>query len=111
VAENPSRFGGFGCLFSGHLPLLPEHGRRLSFSGKPSSNLHFYLNDWLGTRRVMTDCTGVVEQQCASLSYGDYESCNPHRTALHRQRTRRRIRQRLLRRQILREHRGPVLEP
>ncbi|HTW46262.1 MAG TPA: hypothetical protein VMD58_12000 [Acidobacteriaceae bacterium] len=40
-------------------------------------NLHFYLNDWLGTRRVQTDYSGVVEQDCMSLPYGDSETCIP----------------------------------
>src|ERR1039457_7390667 len=33
--------------------------------------VHFYANDWLGTRRVQTDYAGVVEQTCASLPFGD----------------------------------------
>ena len=41
------------------------------------NNLHFYLNDWLGTRRVQTNYSGVVEQDCASLPYGDSETCGP----------------------------------
>ena len=41
------------------------------------SNLHFYLNDWLGTRRVQTNYSGVVEQDCMSLPYGDSETCGP----------------------------------
>lgn len=36
---------------------------------------HFFLNDWLGTRRVMTDYAGAVEQRCMSLPYGDGETC------------------------------------
>jgi len=42
-----------------------------------NDNLHFYLNDPLGTRRVQTDYAGVVEQNCASLPFGDGESCLP----------------------------------
>ena len=38
---------------------------------------HFYLNDWLGTRRVQTDYAGTLEQTCASLPYGDGEACGP----------------------------------
>ncbi len=37
--------------------------------------LHFYLNDWLGTRRVQTDYAGVVEQTCSSLPFGDGLNC------------------------------------
>jgi RHS repeat-associated protein len=40
-------------------------------------NLHFYLNDRLGTRRAQTDYQGVLEQTCASLPYGDSETCLP----------------------------------
>jgi RHS repeat-associated protein len=40
-----------------------------------NDGLHFYLDDPLGTRRVQTDYAGVIEQQCASLPYGDGESC------------------------------------
>ena len=38
---------------------------------------HYYLNDWLGTRRVQTDYAGNLEQTCASLPYGDGETCGP----------------------------------
>ena len=31
----------------------------------------------LGTRRVQTDYSGVVEQDCMSLPYGDSETCTP----------------------------------
>ena len=42
-----------------------------------NDGLHFYLDDPLGTRRVQTDYAGVVEKDCASLPYGDGESCAP----------------------------------
>jgi RHS repeat-associated protein len=32
---------------------------------------HFYLTDWLGTRRVQTNYLGAVENTWASLPYGD----------------------------------------
>ena len=41
-----------------------------------SNGLHFYLNDWTGSRRVQTDYEGVVEQTCTNLPYGDGESCS-----------------------------------
>ena len=41
------------------------------------NGLHFYLDDPLGSRRVQTDYAGVVEQNCASLPFGDGESCAP----------------------------------
>jgi RHS repeat-associated protein len=37
--------------------------------------LHFYLDDWLGTRRAQTDYAGVLEQTCQSLPYGDELNC------------------------------------
>jgi RHS repeat-associated protein len=40
------------------------------------NGLHFYLNDWNGSRRVQTDYEGVVEQTCTNLPYGDGESCS-----------------------------------
>jgi RHS repeat-associated protein len=40
-----------------------------------STETHYYLNDWLGTRRVQTDYAGNLEQSCASLPYGDGETC------------------------------------
>jgi RHS repeat-associated protein len=41
------------------------------------NGLHFYLNDWTGSRRVQTDYEGVVEQTCTNLPYGDGVSCGP----------------------------------
>jgi RHS repeat-associated protein len=40
-----------------------------------TAGLHFYLNDPLGTRRVQTDATGYIEQNCQSLPYGDALQC------------------------------------
>jgi RHS repeat-associated protein len=40
-----------------------------------NSLLHFYFDDPLGTRRAQTDYAGNIEQTCASLPYGDAESC------------------------------------
>ena len=39
------------------------------------NGLHFYLNDWTGSRRVQTDYQGLVEQTCANLPYGNGETC------------------------------------
>jgi RHS repeat-associated protein len=44
-------------------------------SGQVDGALHFYLNDWLGTRRVQTDYAGVLEQTCSSLPFGDSLNC------------------------------------
>ncbi len=55
--------------------LIATYQASTTSAGKPTSTLHFYLTDWLGTRRVTTNYAGVVEQQCASLPYGDAESC------------------------------------
>ncbi|MGA7830606.1 MAG: RHS repeat-associated core domain-containing protein [Terracidiphilus sp.] len=41
-----------------------------------NDGLHFYLNDPLGTRRAQTDYTGVLEQTCASLPFGDGLNCS-----------------------------------
>jgi RHS repeat-associated protein len=48
--------------------------------GQPDGALSFYLNDWLGTRRAQTDYAGNLEQNCASLPFGDGETCNPTTT-------------------------------
>jgi RHS repeat-associated protein len=40
-----------------------------------STETHFYLTDWLGTRRVQTSYQGAVEQTCSSLPFGDSDSC------------------------------------
>lgn len=40
------------------------------------NGLHFYLNDWTGSRRVQTDYEGVVEQTCTNLPYGDGQTCS-----------------------------------
>jgi RHS repeat-associated protein len=42
-----------------------------------NTETHFYLNDWVGTRRVQTGYQGDVEQTCSSLPYGDSETCAP----------------------------------
>jgi RHS repeat-associated protein len=41
------------------------------------NGIHFYLNDWAGSRRVQTDYEGAVEETCANLPYGDGETCGP----------------------------------
>jgi RHS repeat-associated protein len=40
-----------------------------------NSGLHFYFDDWLGTRRVQTNALGQVELTCASLAYGNGQNC------------------------------------
>jgi RHS repeat-associated protein len=40
-----------------------------------NDGLHFYFDDPLGTRRAQTDSSGVIEQTCSSLPYGDQLSC------------------------------------
>ena len=57
--------------------LIATYQAATTSSGQPTSNLHFLLNDWLGTRRAMTDYAGVREQTCTSLPFGDAESCTP----------------------------------
>jgi RHS repeat-associated protein len=41
-----------------------------------NDGLHFYFNDPLGTRRTQTDYTGVLEQTCSSLPFGDALACS-----------------------------------
>jgi RHS repeat-associated protein len=45
-----------------------------------NNGLHFYFDDWLGTRRAQTDYEGNIEQTCFSLPYGNGESCKPFPT-------------------------------
>jgi RHS repeat-associated protein len=45
------------------------------------NGLHFYANDWQGTRRVQTDSEGVVEQSCQSLPFGDQLNCTASNTS------------------------------
>lgn len=40
------------------------------------NGLHFFLNDWTGSRRVLTDYQGVVEQTCSNLPYGNGTTCS-----------------------------------
>jgi RHS repeat-associated protein len=57
--------------------LIATYSAVTDSSGQPDGALHFYLNDWLGTRRAQTDYAGVLEQTCSSLPFGDQESCTP----------------------------------
>jgi RHS repeat-associated protein len=38
--------------------------------------LHFYITDWLGSRRAQTDYEGVLEATCTNLPYGDALQCS-----------------------------------
>jgi len=40
-----------------------------------TKGLHFYLDDWLGTRRVQTNSLGQLEMTCQSLPYGNGQNC------------------------------------
>jgi RHS repeat-associated protein len=40
------------------------------------TGLHFYLDDPLGTRRVEATPTGLKEQVCSSLPFGDGQTCS-----------------------------------
>ena len=58
--------------------LLATYDANGQQTGQPTTGqLHFYLDDPLGSRRVQTNDTGAVEQNCQSLPYGDGESCAP----------------------------------
>jgi len=37
---------------------------------------HFQVHDWLGTRRMQTNSSGVPEDYCNSQPFGDGENCN-----------------------------------
>jgi RHS repeat-associated protein len=43
-----------------------------------TAELHFHLADPLGTRRLQTNTTGVWEEVCQSLPFGDQLSCSPN---------------------------------
>ena len=50
------------------------------FAGKltgtyDTKGLHFYLDDWLGTRRIQTNSTGQLEMTCQSLPCGNGQNC------------------------------------
>ena len=62
-------------VFAGSAGLIATYTPN-SNQGQPGV-LNFYLTDWLGTRRVMTDATGNVAENCPSLPYGDGEGCAP----------------------------------
>jgi RHS repeat-associated protein len=57
--------------------LIGTYGAVADADGQPDGELHFYLHDWLGTRRAQTDYAGVLERDCPSLPYGDGEPCPP----------------------------------
>lgn len=60
--------------------LIATYSATTDANGQPDGALHFYLNDWLGTRRAQTDYAGVLEQTCTSLPFGDQESCGSYPT-------------------------------
>jgi len=65
---------------SGGNPVLAVtnvYGNGTLFATDDTTETHFYLNDWLATRRVQANYAGVVEQDCVSLPYGDSETCTP----------------------------------
>jgi RHS repeat-associated protein len=55
--------------------LLATYSAVQDANGQADGALHFYLNDWLGTRRVQTDYAGIQEQDCSSLPFGDVLNC------------------------------------
>jgi RHS repeat-associated protein len=40
-----------------------------------TQGLHYYLNDWLGNRRLQADYLGMQEQTCTNLPFGDNLNC------------------------------------
>jgi RHS repeat-associated protein len=57
--------------------LIGTYSPTTNSSGQPDGALSFYLTDWLGTRRARTDYAGDLLQTCASLPYGDDDTCPP----------------------------------
>jgi hypothetical protein len=55
--------------------LLATYSAVQDANGQADGALHFYLNDWLGTRRVQTDYAGIQEHDCSSLPFGDQLNC------------------------------------
>jgi RHS repeat-associated protein len=47
------------------------NGSLIATFDNDSQGAHFYLTDWLGTRRVQTNYIGAVESTWASLPYGE----------------------------------------
>jgi RHS repeat-associated protein len=47
------------------------NGSLIATFDNDNQGAHFYLTDWLGTRRVQTNYIGAVENTWASLPYGD----------------------------------------
>lgn len=55
-------------------------GDQLIATNSPNGSQHtlnFEFGDWLGTRRVLTDSAGNIQQKCNSLPYGNGETCSP----------------------------------
>src|SRR6185437_15881971 len=53
-------------------------GSQLIATDSPNGSghvLNFEFNDWLGTRRILTDSAGNIQQTCNSLPYGNGEDC------------------------------------
>ncbi len=55
--------------------LLATYSAVQDANGQADGALHFYLNDWVGTRRVQTDYAGIQEHDCSSLPFGDVPTC------------------------------------
>ena len=47
------------------------NGSLIATFDNDNNGAHFYLTDWLGTRRVQTNYIGAVENTWTSLPYGD----------------------------------------
>jgi hypothetical protein len=50
-------------------------GHLIATYDNTGQGLHFYLNDALGSRRFQTDASGIPEQACQSLPFGDQLYC------------------------------------
>ena len=55
--------------------LLGTYQATTDANQQADGELHFYMTDWLGSRRVQVNYAGTWENECVSLPFGDEESC------------------------------------
>jgi RHS repeat-associated protein len=54
---------------------VTANGSLLATFDNDNNGAHFYLTDWLGSKRIQTNYLGAVEETCQSLPYGDALDC------------------------------------
>lgn len=50
-------------------------GNEVAATEDQNGNWRYSFHDWLGTKRVVTDASGNVQETCASLPFGDGLNC------------------------------------